>query len=307
MGDLAKAAGGAVKGAVGDAVQSVKDKAGQIGAQLKDPKAWASTAAATSAKNNAQLSQQTVKYAQQLAKEWSQQALASPDNDDVTPDKDEIYIKPGYKIQVSIPSTGGADKIYFKTEKGWTNEMGQAVTRPKDVAMLEKWADSGAGKEIPIKEATDQTPKISAADYIKQFKAWASKKLATKETNTGTLIDMATVAKEIPELDGQLNTALTAVYNTRQDPAANQQAVVGYLTQAIKGVQQVAAKIRAENPQATASDSSSGGFADPRVGEQLAGQLRLDLAAFKNALGKDAVRPTGNPKLDGLLKAAGVI
>ena len=79
MTNLAKAAGGAVKGAVGGAVQGIKDKAGQIGAQLKDPKAWVSTPAATAAKGGAQLKQQTARYAQQLAGEWAQQSKALVD------------------------------------------------------------------------------------------------------------------------------------------------------------------------------------------------------------------------------------
>jgi hypothetical protein len=76
MTNLAKAAGGAVKGAVGNAVQGVKDTAGQLGAQLKDPKSWISTKSAAVAKGGAQLKQQTDRYAQQLAGEWAQQSKA---------------------------------------------------------------------------------------------------------------------------------------------------------------------------------------------------------------------------------------
>ena len=70
MGNLAKAAGTAVKDTVGGAVQGVKDKAGQLGAQMKDPKSWVSTSAATAAKGGAQMAQQSVALVKQMASEW---------------------------------------------------------------------------------------------------------------------------------------------------------------------------------------------------------------------------------------------
>jgi hypothetical protein len=103
---------------------------------------------------------------------------------------------------------------------------------------------------------------------------------------------------------------LSNIYNTRQDSKANVQAVTAYLTQAVSAIQQVAAKKRDEtraNDPTAGAGTARPGYADPRVGQDLASQLKLDLGAFKQALGKEVVRPTGSPKLDGLLKAAGVI
>ena len=53
--------------------------------------------------------------------------------------------RPGYRIMVQVPAGGK----YYKTDKGWTNEVGQAITKPASVAALEKRADS-AGREERI-------------------------------------------------------------------------------------------------------------------------------------------------------------
>lgn len=53
--------------------------------------------------------------------------------------------RPGYRIMVQVPAGGK----YYKTDKGWTNEVGQAITRPASVAALEKRADA-AGREERI-------------------------------------------------------------------------------------------------------------------------------------------------------------
>ena len=147
--------------------------------------------------------------------------------------------------------------------------------------------------------------------YIQHFKTWSDGKLATKESNTGIAINMDTVKKQFPEMARQLDAALKAVAASSADPKANQQAVTSYLSMALKGVQQAAASIRNDpvNKSKMAAGGAAGGsgFADPRVGNDLAGKLNLDLGAFKNAMGRQPVRPTNNPQVDGLLKAAGLI
>lgn len=54
-----------------------------------------------------------------------------------------IVPKPGSRIVVQHP-TGGK---YYKTAKGWTNEVGQAVTQPNSIADLERRADAGGREE----------------------------------------------------------------------------------------------------------------------------------------------------------------
>lgn len=56
-----------------------------------------------------------------------------------------VIPRPGYRIMVQVPAGGK----YYKTDKGWTNEVGQAITRPASVAALEKRADA-AGREERI-------------------------------------------------------------------------------------------------------------------------------------------------------------
>ena len=53
--------------------------------------------------------------------------------------------RPGYRIAVQLPAGGK----YYKTDKGWTNEVGQAITKPASIATLEKRADA-AGREERI-------------------------------------------------------------------------------------------------------------------------------------------------------------
>lgn len=62
--------------------------------------------------------------------------------------------RPGYRIMVQVPAGGK----YYKTDKGWTNEVGQAITKPASVAALEKRADS-AGREERITKP--QPPRLS--------------------------------------------------------------------------------------------------------------------------------------------------
>ena len=62
--------------------------------------------------------------------------------------------RPGYRIMVQVPAGGK----YYKTDKGWTNEVGQVITKPASVAALEKRADS-AGREERI--TTPPPPRLA--------------------------------------------------------------------------------------------------------------------------------------------------
>jgi hypothetical protein len=60
----------------------------------------------------------------------------------------------GYRIVVQLPAGGK----YYKTDKGWTNEIGQAITKPASIATLEKRADT-SGREERI--AQPQPPRLA--------------------------------------------------------------------------------------------------------------------------------------------------
>ena len=61
--------------------------------------------------------------------------------------------RPGYRIVVTVPAGGK----YYKTDKGWTNEIGQAITKPISVAALEKRADT-SGREERLMPAKTTPP-----------------------------------------------------------------------------------------------------------------------------------------------------
>lgn len=79
---------------------------------------------------------------------------AAPKTPAVAAPAPSVAPRPGYRIMVQVPAGGK----YYKTDKGWTNEVGQAITKPASVAALEKRADS-AGREERITKP--QPPRLS--------------------------------------------------------------------------------------------------------------------------------------------------
>jgi hypothetical protein len=423
--------------AAGSAVQGVKDKAGQIGAQLKDPKAWVSTPAATAAKGGAQLKQQTAQFAQQLAGEWAQQSKALVDAEakakmagakekaatkpapgaPPAPEEPAAPKEPGPKM-ADLPGTvnkatadnpnkqdqspyiqtrsgygTGSDRTKFakhdqsaagEAERGINamigggqkkpapvapsggagafGQMAQTATtgtrtgkipstpagttppsapeepisiggqklnpkNPKDAKLIaqlkakglqEAFADlpgtkpatGGAVNPAVTKGVGKQGNPLTSA-YITAFKKWAESKLSTRESNTGQEIGLEDIP---PELTRTLNTALTAVYNSRQDPKANAQAVTSYLTQATQAIQQVATKLRSENPKSTAraSTKSMPGEMDPQTAKLASamGLAQTNLNKMKQVVDSQSekvLQGTGSPTIDNLLVAAGLL
>jgi hypothetical protein len=64
-----------------------------------------------------------------------------------------IVPRAGHRIVVTVPAGGK----YYKTDKGWTNEIGQAITKPTSVAALEKRADT-SGREERLMPAKTTPP-----------------------------------------------------------------------------------------------------------------------------------------------------
>ncbi len=54
-----------------------------------------------------------------------------------------VVASPGHRIVVQAANGGK----YYKTEKGWANELGQAVSNAGSIATLEKLADAGGREE----------------------------------------------------------------------------------------------------------------------------------------------------------------
>jgi len=59
---------------------------------------------------------------------------------------DEMQIPPGQRIKVVNPNNNAA---YYKTQNGWTNELGQQITNPESIQQLDNMADTG-GKQEPV-------------------------------------------------------------------------------------------------------------------------------------------------------------
>jgi hypothetical protein len=47
-------------------------------------------------------------------------------------------VQPGQRIKIVATQPNGTQSNYYKTDKGWENELGQPVTNPTSVAYLEK-------------------------------------------------------------------------------------------------------------------------------------------------------------------------
>jgi hypothetical protein len=208
-----------------------------------------------------------------------------------------VQIQPGHRLKLVIPGTGGVETTYYKTNKGWTNELGQAITNATSVKNLDARADAGAATEEPITEATT-TPDLSAADlsaqYTRAFQEWASQQLSTKETNTGQAIDASAFTTALSNNLKKVEDAYKANNTMLLD-----QAVKEYLLAQVTMVQSKAKEIR-----------------DAYIASLRRGERTLTPGISKDQLEKlsqtvqtrgEVVRPTGSDTVDDLLRAGGLI
>ena len=73
-----------------------------------------------------------------------------------------VVVSPGHRVVVQAANGGK----YYKTQKGWTNELGQAVTNAGSIATLEKLADvRGREERIPT-----MTPPAKSGKPVKTRK-----------------------------------------------------------------------------------------------------------------------------------------
>jgi hypothetical protein len=248
----------------------------------------------------AKLDAQTRRRAEELAAEWI---------------ADSGPVPVGTRIKVVHPQNRG---IYYKVKDQWTNEKGDPITDPKTIDILNRAMDTG-GKQEPIPEAEEfsaggiaipagsktHTATSDTTGYDKKFVDWANKKLTSKESSTGTGIDLNTVMKD-PESANDLRTSLKSVVASKDNPQTLKQTATDFFVRAMKGMQQAAQKIRG-------TDTPMGG-GSARVdsveldkGQRLAKQVGVDLDKLRQLAGIEATRPTGNPSIDSILTAAGVL
>jgi len=248
----------------------------------------------------AKLDAQTRRKAEELAAEWI---------------ADSGPVPAGKRIKVVHPQNRGT---YYKVKDQWTNEQGQPVTDTRTIEILNQAMDAG-GKLEPISEAEQVSPggivipsgakTATATDdttgYDKKFVDWANKKLASKESSTGTGIDLNTVMKD-PETANDLRSSLKSVVASKDNPQSLKQTVTDFFVKAMKGMQQAAQNIRGTGPTGVTT-SQKVDTVELGKGQRLAKEVGVDLGKLKQLAGIEATQPTGNPAIDSILTAAGVL
>lgn len=249
----------------------------------------------------AKLDAQTRRRAEELAAEWI---------------ADSGPVPAGTRIKVVHPENRG---IYYKVKDQWTNERGQPITDPKTIDILNKAMDAG-GRQEPIPEAEEfsaggiaipagsktHTATSDTSGYDKKFVDWANKKLASKESSTGANISLDTVMKD-PESANDLRSSLKSVVSSKDNPQTLKQTVTDFFVKAMKGMQQAAQKIRGTSTPMGGGGAGRIDSVELDKGQRLAKEAGVDLGKLKKLAGIEATRPTGNPAIDSILTAAGVI
>lgn len=269
----------------------------------------------------AKLDAQTRKKAEELAAEW----IASQGPATVaTPGGSAT--KSSSEVTVKTP----AGNVVKGADGKWKTSAGEIITRPADVQELERLAKqqatiAGQNKQMSpasgIREAVTDTTSpggivipagsktatapADPAGYDKKFVDWANKKLTSKESSTGASINLDTVMKD-PETAADLQSSLKSVVASKDNPQSLKQTVTDFLVKAMKGMQQAAQKIRGTSTSG-ATTSNRADTVELNKGQQLAKNIGLDLNKLKQLAGIEATRATGNPAIDSILTAAGVI
>lgn len=241
------------------------------------------------------LKQQTDKYITGLIPKWKAEwAKIEPGltQKSSTANIGGVQIQPGHRLKLVIPGAGGVETTYYKTNKGWTNELGQAITNATSVKNLDAKADAGAAVEEPISEATTG-PDLSA-QYIRAFQEWANKQLSTRESNTGQAIDASAFTTALSNNLKKVEDAYKA-----NNPVLLDQAIKEYLLAQITMVQGRAKEIRDEYLAALRRGERT---ATPGISKDQLNKLSKTVQSRG-----ETVHPTGSDTVDDLLRAGGLI
>jgi hypothetical protein len=284
-------------------------------------KAGTSNQAYAQAQSDVKVARETDAYAKQLASQWKAQA-------------DQFLAKERSAVTAkSATAPTGA-------ETNATAEVGRKVSRARPGQMSAAVAGSRAGQNLrkmfgaprgglqdmdsDLEEAFSDLPGAPTVGntekvYAQAFERWANEKLSTKERNSGKEINLNIVKSDYPEYVAQLKTALDTVISSRANDTANQEAVKNYLVTAMKGIQRVAARLRAENPRSFYSGGgrstavrSVPGRMDPET-EQMAAAMGItndNLKKMKSIVanaGETVRQGTGSGTIDNMLIAAGLL
>jgi hypothetical protein len=269
-------------------------------------KAGTSSQAYAQAETDIKVARETDAYAKKLAGAWKAQA-------------DRLMAGEKATARKSPSTPGGTTGPRYGDPI--TTPRGEVISKPGDPSYDQLAKSSGlkeAFGDLPgAKPVAGNTEQL----YARTFERWANEQLATKERNSGKEINLNTVKSDYPEYVAQLKTALDAVISSRANDAANQDAVSKYLVLAMKGIQQVAARLRAENPRAyygggggrtSSSARSVPGRMDSET-EQLAAAMGItsdNLKKMRSVVtnaGQTVSQRTGADTIDNMLIAAGLL
>jgi hypothetical protein len=290
---------------------------GGIGGAVK---AGTSNQAFAQAQTDVKVARETDAYAKQLASQWKAQA-------DQFLAKERSAVSTKSATAPAGAGTNATADVGRKVSRARPGQMSAAVAGSRAGQNLRKMFGAPRGglqdMDSDLEEAFGDLPGSQPAVgntekvYARAFERWANEQLTTTERNSGKEINLNTAKQDYPELVSQLATALNAVTTSRADATANQEAVKNYLVTAMKGIQRVAARLRAENPRDVARSGvrrvrSVPGQMDPET-EQMASAMGItndNLQKMKSIVanaGETVRQGTGSNTIDNMLIAAGLL
>lgn len=175
---------------------------------------------------------------------------------------------------------------------------------PANQALIAKLKQQGH-----INEAVNSSP--TDLQYARAFTDWADEKLKTRESTTGTTIEMDNIKNEDPSLGTELNNALDKVVATKGTPQ-QVAALTSYFTIAVAGVQAAAQALRNKSPAArgTAIPKAMAAKTELQTELNAVGISPAKLKQIGEVLKKNGTtsfKYQNNPQLDALLLSLGLI
>jgi hypothetical protein len=298
--------------------EGILDTLKDLKASYKTPGAFDSNKFNQS-KNQAKSEQQTAEYVKKLAAEWAQVAKTlptpEPEGSVPTPADSTTATKPPVQQKEageSITVTMGNQTFVWKNDgQGWKD---QKTKKPVDPALAKRLDATLPVKQKPMKytkvnEAFNDLPggvapagnpvdpsvtampkqfqqntAMRKGNRARKFLSWSDGKLAATIPGTRQTLNMDMVRKD-PTTGQQLNSALTKVVKTENDPTANAAAVEEYLTIAVQGIQKLSAQLKQQDPALA----------------QASKKYQLGAGSRKNNM----VKSTKNPEADEVLRQQG--
>jgi hypothetical protein len=293
-----------------------------------DPEAWKNQGGLQRNLDQQEIQQQTQNYVKQLAGEWAQVAKSIMQTGEPRPAATKAAAQPATQpaaqattqptapavkpkvgtpsYQISAPPGQGlpTSAEQEKFQQRISQALGSNKTVQEAFADLPGTPPPAGGQVSPTVTAkpkqAQQNFQIRTSNQAAKFQQWAATKLKSVIPGTSIQVGLETLQKD-PAINQQLNTALTQVVRTMKDPQANTQAVENYFTIAVTGLQKTSAKLRAEAPTRSVSQTASGGS---NISKSQLYNLGRDITSKGERV---TVPTTGSKTVDSILKQAGLM